>query len=253
MYLAYMDESGDPGPRSAVPTYTVGCVFIHASQWADEFERVLNFRRYLRRDFGLKLRDEVKGSELAKGTGPWAGLGLPNRTRKGIFRSFMRLQDRGAVIKSYAVVIDKSDSRTSTTETARETAWRYTLQRVETFARVNNETVMLVPDSGQYFWFRALAREMRRFSYVGSAFGMGAGMRRNLEKILVDDPVERDSVESYLIQMADLNAYAAYRNRRPDPQFPVNMWGELGGAILTEANRIQVQKKGGTAGIVDGP
>jgi len=43
------------------------------------------------------------------------------------------------------------------------------------------------------------------------------------------------------------------QNRRPDPQFPVNMWGELGGAILTEANRIQVQKKGGTAGIVDGP
>jgi hypothetical protein len=35
-----------------------------------------------------------------------------------------------------------------------------------------------------------------------------------------------------MIQLADLNAYAAYRNRRPIPQFPQGMWRQLGAAIL---------------------
>jgi hypothetical protein len=253
VYLAYMDESGDPGPSSAVPTYTVGLVFVHARDWVTEFERLLTFRRYLRRVFGLKLRVEVKGSELAKGTGPWVSLALRNRTRKRIYRSFMRLQNRGGVIKSCAIVIDKSDSRTNTTDTARERAWRYTLQRVEHFATDNNETVMLVPDSGQYHWIRGLAREMRRFSFVGSAIYPGTTLRRDLLQILIDDPVDRNSEESFFIQLADLNAYAAYRNRRPDPAFPVGLWNELGGAILREANSWQMRTKGGTWGIVDGP
>lgn len=253
MYLAYMDESGDPGPNSAIPTYTVGIAFIHASRWVDEFEAMLDFRRYLRRTYGLKLRTEVKGSQLAKGTGPWTALGLPERSRKTIYRSYMRLQDRRAAIKTCAIVIDKSDPRADTTDKARERAWRYALQRVETFARTNGETVMLVPDAGQIFWFRNLARQMRRISFVGSAFAPGVTLRRDLLRILVDDPVERDSAESLFIQIADLNAYAAYRNRRPDPKFPASMWNELGGAILKEANRLQMQRHGGTWGIVDGP
>jgi hypothetical protein len=238
---------------SAVPTYTVGVVFIHARDWVAEFERLLTFRRYLRDQFGLKLRSEVKGSELAKGTGPWVGLSLPDRTRKRIYRSFMRLQHRGGVIKTCAVVIDKSDPRADTTDKARERAWRYAFQRVEHFATDAGETVMLIPDSGQYSWLRALARQMRRISFVGSYFVPGTTIRRDLLNVLIDDPVDRDSEESFFIQLADLNAYAAYRNRRPDPAFPVAMWNELGNAILLEANKLQIRNKGGTPGIVDGP
>lgn len=245
-----MDESGDPGPRSAVPTYTVGTVLVPAHRWVDEFERLIRFRRYLRSSFGLKLGTEVKGSELAKGTGPWIGLALPKRIRNRIYRSFMRFQHRGGAIKTFAVVINKSDPRVTGTSQIRERAWRYTLQRVETFARHNHETILLVPDSGQYFWFRGLARQMRRFSFVGSLYGTG-NLRRDLLRILIDDPVERDSEQSYFIQMADLNAYAAYRGRRPDPAFPAGMWGELGDAVLWEANRYA--PAGSTPGIVDGP
>jgi hypothetical protein len=248
-----MDESGDPGPASAVPTYTVSVVFVPSSEWVAEFERLLAFRRYLRDTFGVKLRTEMKGSELAKGTGPWVSLALPDRTRKRIFRSFMRFQARSTTIKTCAIVIDKSDPRADTSDKARERAWRYAFQRIEHFATDAGETVMLVPDSGQYFWLRSLARQMRRISFVGSFYFPGTTIRRDLLNILIEDPVDRDSAESFFIQLADLNAYAAYRNRRPDPAFPVGMWDELGNAILVEANRLQIAKTGGTPGIVDGP
>ena len=247
-----MDESGDPGLSSAVPTYTVAAVLLHDRDWVHAFEQMIGFRRYLRHFFGLYMRTEVKGSQLAKGNGPWSALGLGDGVRKRIFRSFMRFENKLATIQTFAVVIDKSDPSLTGPDDVRERAWRYALQRVETFTRTSHETVMLLPDSGQYLWLRKLARAMRRHSPVGSLYGTGS-LQRQLLRVLIDDPVERDSQESFFIQLADLNAYAAYRNRRPITQFPSGMWNELGGAILWQANRHQIQKTGGTPGIVEGP
>jgi len=57
-----------------------------------------------------------------------------------------------------------------------------------------------------------------------------------------------------MIQLADLNAYAAYRNRVPDPRFPQDTWSHLQGAILSDANRIEAQRdRTVTPGIKDAP
>jgi hypothetical protein len=52
------------------------------------------------------------------------------------------------------------------------------------------------------------------------------------------------------VQLADLNAYAAYRKERPDPLFPQGMWDELGSAILIDANKYHPLEN---PGIVRGP
>ncbi|MDW8339059.1 MAG: DUF3800 domain-containing protein, partial [Thermoleophilia bacterium] len=95
------------------------------------------------------------------------------------------------------------------------------------------------------------SREMRRHSMVGSL--IGGSLSRPLVRYLIDDPVERDSRQSYMVQLADLNAYAAYRKERPDPLFPATMWDDLGDAILTEANKIFVSRGLERPGIVCGP
>ena len=48
---------------------------------------------------------------------------------------------------------------------------------------------MLVPDSGQYFWLRGLARQMRRISFVGSFYDPGMTMRRDLLRVLIEELV----------------------------------------------------------------
>jgi Protein of unknown function (DUF3800) len=252
MYVVYMDESGDPGvvAGSPTPTYTVACVFVQDSQWAPLFEDLIRFRRYLRANFGLRMRQEVKANELVTGRGPWATLGFGDRVRKRIYRSFMRLQGKVGNVQTFAVVLDKSSC--SSPDEVREQTWRHALERVEAFARHNQETVMLLPDSGNYDRFRKLAREMRRHSQVGAMIG-GGTLSRPLVRYLVDDPVDRDSSQSYFIQLADLNAYAAYRSERPDPAFPPTMWDELGPAILTDANKFYWQKGLEHPGIIRGP
>lgn len=258
MVLCYMDESGDPGTHSPataqrpywvgspVPTYTVGVVCVADKRWVSLFEQIIEFRRELRASFGLYMRAEVKGSELAKGTGPWEPLNLSDRQRKYIYARFMRLQANSQALKTYAVVVDKSQCADA--EEVRLVAWRHALERVRTLASLNNTTAMLFPDSGQYVWLRRLSRRMRRHAVVGSVGG--GTIDRPLLNILIDDPVERDSQQSYMIQLADLNAYAAFRNRRPIPQFPQGMWRQLGGAILKEANyRYPAEEPG----IIEGP
>jgi hypothetical protein len=192
------------------------------------------------------MRTEVKGSELAKGAGPWTALRLSDRKRKYIYRSFLRLQGGSKALKTYAVVVDKS--KCADQEAVRRTAWRYALQRIERLASHNETEAMLLPDSGQYVWLRRLSREMRRYAPVGSLYGLGS-LNRPLQEILIDDPVERDSQHSYMIQLADLNAYAAFRFHVPIPEFPREMWRELGPAILVEANE---NKPGHEPGIIEG-
>ena len=251
MYLVYLDESGDAGvgAGSATTTYTVACVLVHASHWVGLFEDILRFRRYLRANFGLRMREEVKANELVQGRGPWLRLGHGDRVRKRIYRSYMRLQGKVGTVKTFAVVIDKS--KCASAEDVRVAAWRHALERVESFARYNSDTVMLFPDSGNYDRFRKLAREMRRHSQVGSM--LGGSLARPLVRVLIDDPVDRDSKQSYMVQLADLNAYAAYRKERPDPLFPSTMWDELGPAILVEANKYYVARGAENPGIVRGP
>jgi hypothetical protein len=69
--------------------------------------------------------------------------------------------------------------------------------------------------------------------------------------MFVDDPIQRRSHESYFVQLADLSAYAAFRNVFPPPVravqiVPQNMWLELGPAAFPEVNKFS----GGTPGIV---
>jgi hypothetical protein len=249
VYLVYMDDSGDPGvhPGSPTETYTIACVFVRDTDWVPLFEDLIRFRRYLRANFGLRMRQEIKANQLVQGTGPWLTLGFGDRARKRVYRSFMRLQGSTGTVKTFAVVIDKSQCASA--DDVREKAWRHALERVEAFARHNKTTLMLIPDSGEYDRFRKLARKMRRFSQVGAMVG-GGTLSRPLATFLIDDPVERDSAQSYFVQLADLNAYAAYRKERPDPLFPPNMWEQLGPAILIEANQYHLTEH---PGIVRGP
>jgi hypothetical protein len=70
---------------------------------------------------------------------------------------------------------------------------------------------------------------------------MGGTLSRPLVRYLVHDPVERDSKHSYVVQLADLNAYAATaRSASPGPLFPQTMWDELGPAIGADANEFHV-------------
>ncbi len=84
---------------------------------------------------------------------------------------------------------------------------------------------LVVHDEGNAKAVRALARKARRAGGAGS-IGGGGYLQRPFDRLL-DDPVPRDSSQSYFVQFADLAAYAAFRRLYPPPPRPVNIVPQL--------------------------
>lgn len=239
MHIAYVDESGDDGskPRSST-TYALGCVVIESSQWASTFDEMIGFRRHVAQAYGVPVRAEIKANYLLRNGGQLRQRPLSERARFKLYRAHMRIQDKLGM-KAFAVVIDKAQAaaRIEQRRASSDIAWEYLLQRLERSFR--SSEVLLVHDEGDPLTIRKRARKARRAGTAGSAFG--TGLLRMPFRNLLDDPVSRDSRQSYFLQLADLDAYAAFRCLHPSPQrrdhrisiVPAQMWNYLGSAHMT--------------------
>ena len=70
MYIAYVDESGDPGHNLVITRYfTLSGIIIADSNWKTFLEKVKAFRKGLKRDFGLTLKADLRATDLWKNSG----------------------------------------------------------------------------------------------------------------------------------------------------------------------------------------
>lgn len=229
-YFAYVDESGDAGAAGS-GTYVLACILVKADRWPDTFDALISYRRWLRSAFGVPVRAEIKANHLLRNGGAFRPLALSESARFYIYRQTMRLVPK-LDLQVFAVLIRKRElAAWNPSVDPRETCWEYTLQRLERFTARNAAPLLLVHDEGEHVIVRKLARKARRAGTAGSRFGTGrltVPARR-----LLDDPVPRDSRQSYFLQLADLAAFAAYRRMYPPPLRPVNIvptgtWDEMG-------------------------
>lgn len=242
MLLSYFDESGDQGRERGSATYTLGGVLLDAERWPEVFERVLDFRRSLRDRYGLLLRHEVKATYLIRGGGDLKDLGLSPDQRREIWEAHFRLLSTLATdVRVFGVVIAKE--RLRVWRNPRDLAWEFALQRLRSVTEGEDQTVMILHDEGDDLAIRQMIRKARRLSTPGSAFGSGYLGNMPLKRI-VDDGIARNSSSSYLVQMADLVAYAAFRTVIPagasGPARVCNWttWELLDDARWADANRV---------------
>jgi len=248
MYFAYFDESGDTGLTvSQTATFSLSCLLLHDKQWMSALDKTVSFRKYLRTNFRIHSRAEIKANWLVHNKGDIRSAGLTFKSRMAAYKAAMRFQRTSGLFRVFAILINKKKKRIQNTD-VRETAWRYALQRLERFGAASNENTHVIPDEGHSQFIKKKIRQMRRFSFVPSAFGVGT-LNRSAENI-VEDPSERRSRESFFIQLADLNAYAAYRRVFPGANFGEEIWDELGDARLAEVGRV---RRVGPPGIVVWP
>lgn len=239
MYFAYVDESGDRGTAGS-RSYVLACVLVRASQWANCFDGLIAFRRFLRAKTKLPMRAEVKANYLVKNSGDIRPLNLSENGRRFIYRGFMDLQ-RKQGLQTFAIVINKPPLfQRSLNADPMVFAWTYLIQRLENLTRRPQEQIIIFHDEGEPLAIRRVARQFRRYGTAGSLFG--GGYRIPPFMGLVDDPVSRNSRHSYFLQLADLNAYAAFRRTYPPPGktvqiVPTDTWDALGAARFAAANK----------------
>lgn len=221
MYIMYVDESGDLGISRNSPTryYCLSGLVIHESKWIETTGAIVEFRRKLKRTFGVYLENEVHCGAMinnVKKCDPPVQR-LKKYQRLSIIRhtaNFMSgLSDRIRVIN---VVVDKYRKTYVSTDSVFEKAWYALIQRFEnTIIQGNfpgsthgNDFGLIYSDSSNDKKLHECANKIRKSNplYLRQRSGNYQVIDHPITRI-IEEPVSRDSKYSYYIQMADCMSF----------------------------------------------
>jgi hypothetical protein len=223
MYLMYVDESGDCGlVNSPTRYFALSGLVIHELRWRTYLTQLVEFRRRMRTQHGLKLREEIHVSNLI-GRAPGKMSRIPKYERLAIYR---KLLDEIATLQDFNVInviVDKQGKVPP--YDVFEKAWTALIQRFENTIQHHNfpgpsnadERGMIFPDRTDDLKLTKLMRRMRYYNPVPGMQAMGfSGYRNLLMSYVIGDPKFRLSHMSYFIQAADAVAFALYQHFQPN-------------------------------------
>jgi len=214
MYFLYVDESGDIGlDNSPTRYFALSGLVVHELKWHETLETIINFRRILKTRYGLKLREEIHAAHFIHNPGDLAR--IHKSLRLQILRDVIDFEAQLANLSILNVIVDKQNK--TSTDDIFDIAWMTLIQRFHnTIANKNfpgpqnpQDYGILVVDQTDEPKLRILARKMRRYNPVPSRFGTGS--RLIPITTVVEDPVHRNSLHSYFIQLSDVNAFFLYQ------------------------------------------
>lgn len=249
MYLMYVDDSGDPGlVNSPTRYYILSGLVVHELRWQSYFDQLIDFRRRLRDQFGIRLREEIHSSAFL--SHPGLLLRIPKHERLLILRLAADELASMSDLNIINVVVDKQ-GKPGDYEVF-EMAWKVLIQRFEnTIARRNfvgpanpDERGMIFSDHTDDKKLRALLRKMRRYNPIPNHPTFGPGFRDLHLRTVVEDPNFRDSQEYYYIQAADLAAFLLYQHLTPNVYMRkkggANYFARLGPVLCKAVSRDQL-------------
>jgi hypothetical protein len=211
MYLAYYDEAGDDGyPQYSSPLFVLSAVYLFHGDWKACFQKIQLFRRQLHIDFKFPTTREIHTREFLLNKKPYRQLNLSDADRIHIVELWCELL-ANLPVRVVNVVIDKAKIKTSNYGVL-DSSLTYSIQRIENdLSQMSPASkFLIITDAGRLAPMRATARKIQRFNPIPSKFGPQP-YRKEIEN-LVEDPLPKDSRESYFIQFADLVAFTVYQH-----------------------------------------
>lgn len=208
MHIAYYDESGDDGyPRFSSPVFALAACYVHHLNWKATFEAVHEFRRQLRVRYGIPIKWEIHTKHLLLGKRPYRALGLAEEARVAAVGELCDLIGQ-LDVKLVNVAIVKPRI-TFPGYRVLDTAFKYSIQRIENdLAQNPTDRFLIISDEGRLGALRGTARRIQRVNFIPSKFG--AAPRHREIRALIEDPLPKNSKESYFIQLCDLVAFVVY-------------------------------------------
>lgn len=218
MYLLYADESGDIGLNNS-PTqfFCLSGLVVHELCWSQTLEAIIKFRRQVREAYGLKLREEIHAAAFIQKPGGIRR--IPKSMRLRLLRDTLEFQAHLNNINIINVVVDKT--KCTSVDDVFDIAWQTLIQRFhntlshKNFPGTRNaeDRGMLIVDQTDEVKLRNLSRRMRRYNPTPSL--LSGGFYHVPIDMIVEDAVHRNSLHSYFIQLADVNAYFLQQKYAP--------------------------------------
>lgn len=217
MFLMYVDESGDIGTQNSPTNYFIlSALVFHELRWNAIMENLVAFRRHLRTASGLKLREEIHATHFINRPGELRR--IKRHERVDILKQCIDWVADQQDINVITVVAAKTGK---TKEQIFDWSWQRLIQRFENTIRYRNfkgpvnpdDRGMLIADRTDDKQLRLLVRRMRRYNPVPNVI---SGYRNLTLDYVIEDPIMRESKDSFLHQIVDVVSYCARQLYEPN-------------------------------------
>ncbi len=209
MYLAYYDETGDEGLPGSSPLFALTAFYLHDSHWKDVFTEVKTFRSEIKQRYGLPISAEIHTKRFLLNKKEYRSFNISDDERVMIIDLFCELVAQ-LPVKIVNTVINKTIIRNTATYDVLDNALTYSIQRIENDLNGlgASERFMIITDEGRLGKMQYIARKRQRINYIPSQYGPQS-YRREI-KLLIEDPLPKNSLQSYFIQVSDMVSYIVY-------------------------------------------
>lgn len=199
--ITYFDESGDDGlTKYSSETFILTATYVRTSDWDANYELIKNFRRYLKKKFNIPIKEEFHTANFFADKYPYRTYNLTAKQRKEIVYTYAKViaYFKGKIINT---IIDKKNIIKADYPVLKN-ALTYTIQRIE---NDSNWKYIIISDKGRIEIMKKTARAIKNFNPITSNF---YSKYYNFPiKNMIEDILEKDSSESYFIQISDFVSY----------------------------------------------
>lgn len=202
-YIAYFDETGDDGVTTASSEFFVlTSLYMNSNKWQENFDKIRACRKELKNKYGFHISEELHTKHLLSDKEPYRKYDwTPEQKQEIIENITICISQLDAKIIN--VIIDKTRFKDENYHVL-ENALKYNIQRIENDSN-GAWNYIIITDKGRIAPMRNTARAIRKFNPIQSKYSYE--FKNKPVNNLIEDILEKDSKESYFIQVCDFVSY----------------------------------------------
>lgn len=205
-YIAYFDETGDDGNNIASSEiFNLTSMYMPSNSWQFNYDIMENLRKELKKTYGFHIKEEMHTKYFLCDKDPYRKYNLDAESKRGIIKEFT-LAISKMDISIINVMIDKTQIKRLDYKVL-ENALKYNIQRIENDSK-GKWNYIIITDKGRISPMRKTARSIRAYNPIHSKYS--STIKNQPIENLIEDILEKDSKESYFIQICDFVSYFSH-------------------------------------------
>lgn len=202
--IAYFDETGDDGViNSSSEDFVLTSIYTKVENWQKNFNAMKSCRMLLKEKYGFHSTVEMHTKHFLTDKNPYRNYCWTKEQKIELLIDYIKCISTQMDFSCVNVIIDKSKI-TNNEYPVLERALTYNIQRIENDSN-GNWNYLIITDKGRLAPMRRTARAIRAYNPISSHFTFGS-VNQPITG-LIEDILEKDSAESYFIQISDFISY----------------------------------------------
>lgn len=201
--IVYFDETGDDGLiKTSSDTFILTSIYMESENWQNNYNQMKILRKKLKDKYGLHTKEEMHTKHFLTDKDPYRKYGWDKEEKIEILKEFT-LNIAEMDLSCINVIIDKKKIKKRDYKIL-ENALKYNIQRIDNDSN-GRWNYIIITDKGRISPMRKTARAIKAYNPIQSKYSYA--FKNQPVAGLIEDIMEKDSKESYFIQICDFVSY----------------------------------------------